>query len=537
MIPPSLPFPRRRNWLFLAAGLALLYVCFLGSRGLSEPDEGRYANISAAMATPGGGGWWEPRVSGYGHYDKPPLIYWTAATCFRAFGVNEWAARLPSLLGAGLALVGIGWAAFRLRGARVAWWAVLVCGTTLQFWTIGHILSPDMLLTGWCTLAIAAWAECRHRGGAWGWWFVSLGGWTLAWWTKASPALVPLAGLAAGVWLTGDDAGRRALRPALTVVLVLALGSPWYLSMMTHYPELHDFFFKRELAGRLAGRVDGRHGSVVYYVPISLLGWLPWWPVAAWRLWQTRRKGVDGSPRNPRFSWVKRIGVECWIVLIGGLVFSLASSKLPTYTLPLAPWAALAMARVLARETGEAAEPRPSISRLMPGFGFAAVALVALAVLPPRYEAHLGVNTSIRDACRFVRAQGATRVDLDHYWPSAEFYLQPPTVHYLIQLDGLAQDEPEGSAIPIGRFERIHERSTDPGLPPHRFVDPEAWPALPPEGVSAGTRQPGGWWFIRFHVRPKPKFDALLGVSDPSRRPVKVRRFGDVDVYHLPDNL
>ena len=496
MTPSAISFPRRRDWLWLAAGLALLSLCFLGSRGLSEPDEGRYANISAAIVTPNGGGWWEPRMSGYGHYDKPPLIYWATATCFRAFGFNEWAARLPSLLGAGLALAGVGWSAFRLRGARVAWWAVLICGTSLQFWTMGHILSPDMLLTGWCTLAIAAWAECRHRNGAWRWWFASLACWTLAWWTKASPALVPLTGLAVGVWLTGDQAGRRALRPILTFVAVLTLGSPWYLSMLTRYPELHDFFFKRELAGRLAGRVDGRHGSIIFYVPISLLGWLPWWPVAVWMLWQKRRRSVESTPESRKHSWVERIGVEAWIVLIGGLIFSFASSKLPTYTLPLAPWAALAMARVVAGEEGETAENFPSIYRLAPGFGFAVAGLIALAVLPARYESHLGVNTSIRDACRFVRAQGATRVDLDHYWPSAEFYLAPQTVHYLIQLDGLAQEEPDGSAIPIGRYERIHERVSDPGLPPHRFVDPEVWPALPPDPGSAGVHQPGGWWFI-----------------------------------------
>ena len=73
----------------------------LGSRGLNEPDEGRYANIAMAMAAPGGD-WWEPRQSGYGHYDKPPLIYWATALSFRAFGLNEWAARLPALFGAAL---------------------------------------------------------------------------------------------------------------------------------------------------------------------------------------------------------------------------------------------------------------------------------------------------------------------------------------------------------------------------------------------------------------------------------------------------
>ena len=114
-------FPRRRDWWLLAAFLGLLLCFGLGLRGLNEPDEGRYANIAMAMARPGGD-WWEPRQSGYGHYDKPPLIYWATALCFRAFGLHEWTARLPPLLGAIFALLGLGWTAGRLRGARVAWW-------------------------------------------------------------------------------------------------------------------------------------------------------------------------------------------------------------------------------------------------------------------------------------------------------------------------------------------------------------------------------------------------------------------------------
>ena len=81
-------------------------------------------------------------------------------------------------------------------------------------------------------------------------------------------------------WLTGDRAGRRALRLAGCCPPIIVLGSPWYLSMLHRYPELRAFFFGRELAGRMTGKVDGRHGSMFYYVPVSLVAWLPWWPLA-----------------------------------------------------------------------------------------------------------------------------------------------------------------------------------------------------------------------------------------------------------------
>ncbi len=209
-------FPRRSDWWLLAAGLRVLFVFCLGSRGLNEPDEGRYANVAMAMARPGGD-WWEPRQSGYGHYDKPPLVYWVTALAFRAFGFNEWAARLPPCLGAAMALAGLALGGGApVRGARGVVGSVLLCGTSVQFWVIGRLLSPDMLLTGWCALAVAAWAECRHRGGRMEF-LVGVAGVLDPGVVDQGHALAHPAG-GRGWWEpapTGDAAGRRALRPWL----------------------------------------------------------------------------------------------------------------------------------------------------------------------------------------------------------------------------------------------------------------------------------------------------------------------------------
>ncbi len=476
-------FPQARDWWLLAAALGVLFVVCLGSRGLNDPDEGRYANIALAMAKPGGD-WWEPRESGFGHYDKPPLIYWATAASLRAFGFNEWAARVPSLCGAVLSLAALAWAAVRLYDARIAWWAVLVCGTTVQFWTLSRVLSPDALLTGWCTLAIAAWAECRHRGGAWGWWGVSVAGWSLAWWTKATPCLVPLAGLLAGTWATGDRAGRQALRPLPLVAAILVLGSPWYLSMLGRYPELRQFFFERELVGRVVGRVDGRHGPLYYYLGLSLVAWLPWWPVAAWKL---RRLFAAG--------WMRGIEVEGWIVLVGVVLFSIANSKLPTYTLPLSPWVALLFARAWCAGTDFC----PSPTRVWPGAVFGAAVLAAAAFLPDSVETRLGANSSLRPVCRYLRERAARVVDCDHYWPDVEFYLDDVHVRYVLHLGP-----------------RQRERPSDPGLTPDRFVDPKDW-------LSGNA--PGEHWLVRYRGQPDSPFDAVAAAPAAT--------VGEFDLYRL----
>ena len=521
-------FPRPRDWVFLSGALLVLFAFCLGTRGLNEPDEGRYGAIAYAMTAPGGD-WWEPRMSGWGHYDKPPLIYWATALSFRLFGVNEWAARLPSFTGAALTLAGLGWAAGRMRGARVAWWAVLVCGTSLQFWVLGRVLSPDMLLCGWCTLAVAAWAECRHRSGAWGFWLLSLLCWTLAWWTKATPSLIPLAGLAAGISATRDRAGRQALRWPLLLLLIVVLGSPWYASMLWRYPDLRSFFFARELAGRIGGNVNGRHGSLFYYLPVSLAAWLPWWPVAAWCWKHDARRFATGGWRVAARHWSARLGEEDWIVFVGLILLSLISSKLPTYTLSLMPWAALMMARVISRHA-ERLTDRPPVRFLLPAGAFAVVAVSGI-LLMPRYETHLGINSSLRRVCRFLAVHGARRVDLDHYWPSTEIYLPGTAVYYTVRDDTANLRKEAARGISKSHEDRYHERPSDPGRPPNRFSEITPWPALPADDPQATALQNGELWLVRFTEQKDSPFNAFIDRAAGDHPPELMLRDGDFRVY------
>ena len=521
-------FPRLRDWVILGGALFVLFGFCLGTRGLNEPDEGRYGTVAFTMASPGSS-WWEPRMSGWGHYDKPPLIYWATALSFRAFGVNEWAARLPSFAGAALALAGLGWAAWRLRGPRVAWWSVLVCGTCAQFWLLGRVLSPDMVLCGWCTLGIAAWTECRHRGGAWGFWLLSLLFWTLGWWTKATPTLIPLAGLAVGISATRDRAGQRALRLPLLLPLIVVLGSPWYLSMLLRYPDLRSFFFVRELAGRIAGNVNGRHGAVWYYLPVSLLAWLPWWPVAGWCWWRGRKPFPRGGWRVLPRHWSVSVGHEGWIVLVGILLFSLISSKLPTYTLGVMPWAALAMARVISRHAEHVAD-RPPARFLLPAGAFAVFIVVGLLQFP-RYETELGINSSVRRVCRFLAAHAARRVDVDHYWPSMEIYLPATAVYYIVRDDTATQRREAARGFGKAHEQRFHERPSDPGEPPNRFGEITPWPALPADDPRAAALGDGTLWFVRFDKQKDSPFNECISRVPGDNPPELMLRDGDFRVY------
>ena len=95
-------FPR--VW-FLAA-VATLAFAFQGSRGLWEPDEGRYVNTALQMIKTGE--WTVPyRHHETQHLTKPPLTYWALAGSMTVFGRNEWAIRLPNALAFFLTVIAV----------------------------------------------------------------------------------------------------------------------------------------------------------------------------------------------------------------------------------------------------------------------------------------------------------------------------------------------------------------------------------------------------------------------------------------------
>src|SRR3954469_25455311 len=105
----------------LLIGLLLAVSLFVAidnmDRPLANPDEGRYSEISREMAATGD--WITPRLNGIKYFEKPPLQYWATAAAFKAFGVNEPAARLYTIVCGLLTLLLVGYTGWRLAGPRL----------------------------------------------------------------------------------------------------------------------------------------------------------------------------------------------------------------------------------------------------------------------------------------------------------------------------------------------------------------------------------------------------------------------------------
>src|SRR3954447_13416148 len=135
---PTVLLPAAR-FAFVAAivALALAWSAGLEFRGLFQPDEGRYAEISREMLV--SGDWITPRLDGLKYFEKPPLQYWATAAVYSAFGVSEWTARIWTVGLAFLCLPMVfGWTA-RLYGQTAGFAALTALAVSPYFELIAHL--------------------------------------------------------------------------------------------------------------------------------------------------------------------------------------------------------------------------------------------------------------------------------------------------------------------------------------------------------------------------------------------------------------
>src|SRR5215469_11228455 len=89
----------------LAIAVVFAALCFrLGHLPLLAPDEGRNAEVAREMKE--AGAWLVPTYNGVNYLDKPALYFKAVALSLAAFGNNETAARIPSVV-FGIALLGL----------------------------------------------------------------------------------------------------------------------------------------------------------------------------------------------------------------------------------------------------------------------------------------------------------------------------------------------------------------------------------------------------------------------------------------------
>jgi 4-amino-4-deoxy-L-arabinose transferase-like glycosyltransferase len=335
----------RRPWLALLSLGLLLGLAFQGTRGLWEPDEGRYTNVALQMIHSGDYVSLRRNEEAL-HFTKPPVTYWAIAGSVNAFGRTEWAVRLPMALAFALTVLLVYDMGRRLVPAK-PWLPALVYATCPLVVGAASVVTTDTVLAFTEALAVACYVRARFGvdGGTPGsrWWLDAM--WTafgLAFLTKGPPALLPL--LAIIAFEVSQRRGLRLLRP-LGLLGFAVVGFTWFWVVIRRHPGLLDYFLGHEVYARIATdklrRFPQWYGPFLVYIPTLLFGSLPWLLVA----WRARRTDAP-APLSPRADDALRF-LWLWLAL-PLLVFSLARSRLPLYLLPLFAPLALLLARAIA---------------------------------------------------------------------------------------------------------------------------------------------------------------------------------------------
>ncbi|ALU89163.1 undecaprenyl-phosphate-4-amino-L-arabinose-- lipid A 4-amino-L-arabinosyltransferase protein [Herbaspirillum rubrisubalbicans M1] len=326
----------------------LVWFWMLGARVLVPTDEGRYAEMAREMVATQD--WITTRLNGIKYFEKPPLQTWMNAITFELFGLGEWQARLWTGL---CGLLGIGLAAYtgsRVFNGRVGFYAALVLASSFFWAGMGHINTLDMGLSGMMTIALCALLMAQRDGvsreGQRNWMLLCWAGMALAVLSKGLIGIVlPGAVLVLYTIFARDWAIWKRLHLVKGLLLFFAICTPWFVAVSLRNPEFPQFFFIHEHFQRFTTKIHSRTGPWYYFIPILVLGIIPWLGVFFQSLWKGTREQRDTAGYNSlnggRFQ-PKRL-LLVWAVFIF-VFFSISDSKLPSYILPIFPALALLIA-------------------------------------------------------------------------------------------------------------------------------------------------------------------------------------------------
>lgn len=312
-----------------ALAAALITLPGLGGGTLWDNSETAYGEVAREILLTHD--WVVMHLNGVPYFVQPPLYFWLGAAFSYLFGATTLAMRLPSAL-ATIALGGFtGYAVARQAGARVGMYAGVILSTALMQGVIGRLAIMDALLDLAVAMTIFWWFRAletgRDRYAILGW--IAAGGGFLAK-GPVAPVVALLVVIPFYFWNRRCEPTRTPSLRAWVVGLLcfIAIAAPWPIALVAHY----QLFPLQKLlgeytVGRYTSVVENQAGPFWYYVPVIILGFLPWIAFLPMALVYGVRAARE-RPAEPVARLV-RLGF-CWIVM-PLIFFSFARTKLPNY--------------------------------------------------------------------------------------------------------------------------------------------------------------------------------------------------------------
>ncbi|MCG6967029.1 MAG: glycosyltransferase family 39 protein [Chromatiaceae bacterium] len=313
-------FLASRAAIVLAVAIAVVWGFWAAP--LVDLDEGAFTEATREMIA--SGNYVSIYLNGEPRNDKPILIYWLQAASVHAFGLNEFALRLPSVI-AGLAWL---WVLYRFARRHTdqatASVAVLLMALSVYVGVMAKAATADALLNLFLALAMfdiynhsqrPSPALLRRI-------FVWIG---LGFLTKG-PVAVVFPFLVSGLFYASYGRWREWLRlvfDPLGLLIFVAIVLPWHVAL---YLDSGWVFFEGFYLGHNVDRysrpMEGHGGGILYYALVAPLIVMPF---AGWFL--SNLGGLRQAATQPldRYIWL-------WFFSVL-LVFSFSGTKLPHYLL------------------------------------------------------------------------------------------------------------------------------------------------------------------------------------------------------------
>lgn len=336
LVCEQLPLPLRKALIVLLIGFSILL--FIESPGswLFDPDEARYAEIPQQMLATGD--YLTPRLNGSNYFEKPPLLYWLNAISMKVLGEIPFAARLPTRL-ATLGIALLLFLSFKRNGSSANLWAALVFVSSLLPFSIGRINLTDGILSFGLTLTFLSirdvfLAPAKDSSPTRAIFKIWMGA-AIAVLAKGLIGIV-LPGIVVVVWASLMSQWRLVAKVIFSkgLILFLVLTVPWFVLMELKHPGFINVFLVREHFMRYFTNGANRPGSLGYFIPVVVLGLLPW----TFYFFSSLRCLMTTKLRELR-KHPQELFLGLWFSTVF-FFFSFSHSKLIPYMLPAFPAAA-----------------------------------------------------------------------------------------------------------------------------------------------------------------------------------------------------
>lgn len=343
----------------LAIGCLLFLFLGLNLYPLMDVDETRYAVMARDLANS-----WDWNVLLLNHVpflEKPPLYFWLVASSIKLFGgFSAFAVRFPIALLSSILIFFTYYMGKTLISRKFGVISAYVLLSSLFFLIFSHIAIIDMVLTFFMTSAIyfaflTHFCEEKYKKYCWWLFYTMIGCGFLAKGilALAIPALVIF--IYNLITKTAKDIFKPLhLLPGLVIMLICIL--PWHMEMYKDYGFrfIKEYFLIHHFGRFMGSEYIGRERPFWYFAPVFLGGFMPWtfifiaFLIDGFKKLGAKYKAAEGKFKEKISAILAVTTNEEKVLLFFSiffavvfLVFSSASTKLPSYILPIFPAAAM----------------------------------------------------------------------------------------------------------------------------------------------------------------------------------------------------